>query len=164
MSLNKLILTGRMGDACTYVLDHANPSKNRAYGSIAVNEFRKQADGKKHTNWVPYICWGSVADALAKNGMKGKEITLDGRLRVRKDEKSGRIFFECVASQVIYGNDPLKSPRRPDFEIPENLDELVAVKATQMLAKMAAEAQEKVEGTMAAGDGEADHDEPFPEV
>lgn len=72
---------------------------------IAVNDFRKTADGgtEKVTYWFPVTMWGKTAEILAKYCEKGSKIGVTGKLITREwQDKEGakRVTTEIRADSL----------------------------------------------------------------
>jgi len=75
---------------------------------IAVNRVYKDATGAKQedTTFIPVVCWAGLAENVASYMVKGKEVHVEGRLRIytTKDETTGqnKYFTEIVANSVLF--------------------------------------------------------------
>ena len=76
--------------------------------SIAIDRkfFRGQGENKelvKETDWIPIVCWGSLANVCSQYLTKGSKVSVTGTLRPRKYvDKDGNMkhTFEVVAQDV----------------------------------------------------------------
>jgi single-stranded DNA-binding protein len=89
--------------------DHADATKKRSWLRIAVNR-----PGSKHCDFIPVVCWGDLAVAVATHCKKGKEVAVDGSLNTyskpRDVDAEGKAtsydnYFEIVARNVSFGRD-----------------------------------------------------------
>ncbi len=105
MSVNKAILVGRVG---------ANPELKNLDGgnkvtnfSIATSEYFKDKAGAKQqkTEWHNVVAWGTLAEIIAKNVVKGSEIYVEGKIATRSwDDKDGvkKYTTEIVANEIKF--------------------------------------------------------------
>lgn len=104
MSLNKVILVGRLGK---------NPEVRDAGGnrvakfSIATSERFKNKAGEQQekTDWHNIVVWGKLADVCGQYLIKGSEACIEGKISTRSyEDKNGvtKYITEIVASNVQF--------------------------------------------------------------
>lgn len=87
-------------------------------------------DGKRETDFVQCQVWGSQAENLAKYMTKGRQIAVEGNIRVDSREENGqrRWFTKVRVLRVEYlgsakDGSGEKEPKRTDFGQQVSLDE-----------------------------------------
>ena len=78
--------------------------------SIAIDRKYYRGTGEnreliKETDWVPIVCWGSLANVCSQYLQKGSKVSVQGQLRPRTYTDSNgnaRTTFEVVASEVHF--------------------------------------------------------------
>lgn len=97
-SLNKVILMGRLGrDPELKTVNNSSLCKF----SLAVDE---GYGDNKTTNWINITAWNKLADVCAKVLKKGRQVVVEGRLKVRSyDDKDGvkRHITEVVIDEML---------------------------------------------------------------
>ena len=71
--------------------------------SVAVDGYRKDADGNKQTDWFDVVAFGKTAEFVAQYVDKGARVSLRGRLQQEKwttPEGQSRSRVSIVADQV----------------------------------------------------------------
>lgn len=101
--LNRVILIGRL----TKDVDLRYTPNGTAVASftLAVDRFRKSADGEKETDFIPIVVWQKQAENCAEYLRKGSLAAVDGRIQVRSyTDKRGdkRYATEVVAESVRF--------------------------------------------------------------
>ncbi|MDQ7007730.1 MAG: single-stranded DNA-binding protein [Acidobacteriota bacterium] len=95
-SMAKITIIGNLGrDAELKYLGSGTPV---AEFSVATNEQWKDRNGnpQEHTQWFRISLWGKQAETLKPYLLKGKQIYVDGRLRVREyNDRDGNKRFSC---------------------------------------------------------------------
>lgn len=105
MSVNKAILVGRVGNTPELKsLDGGNKVVNF---SVATSEYFKDKSGAKQekTEWHNVVAWGSLAEIIAKNVVKGTQLYIEGKIQNRSyDDKDGvkKYTSEVVASEIKF--------------------------------------------------------------
>lgn len=78
--------------------------------SIAIDRkyYRGTGDNRtlvKETDWIPVVCWGSLAQVCSRYLRKGSKVSVQGALRPRTytdSQGNTRTAFEIVASEVNF--------------------------------------------------------------
>ena len=102
MSVNKLILLGRLGQEPE--LKTLENGKNVCRISVATSESYKDSNGEKQeiTDWHNVIFWGDIAKVINKFFSKGSQIYLEGKSRTRSWKDSNGV--EKYTTEVIANN------------------------------------------------------------
>ena len=60
--------------------------------SLATNDhyYNENHELETNTSWHNIVAWGKIAESVEKHVKKGKNITIEGRLRTRVYEKDGK--------------------------------------------------------------------------
>lgn len=160
--VNKAILVGRVG---------ANPELKNLDGgnkvtnfSIATSEYFKDKAGVKQqkTEWHNIVAWGTLAEIIAKNVVKGSEIYLEGKMATRTwDDKDGvkRYTTEIVANEIKF----LGSKKHDDGEVASTTassNSTTTAATTTSATKTPGKAKEVVTATVTTTD-DSDDDLPF---
>lgn len=101
--LNHVILIGRLTKDPE--LKYTPSGTAVASFTLAVDRFRKNADGEKEADFIPIIAWQKQAENCAEYLAKGSLIAVDGRMQVRTyDAKDGtkRWATEVIAHNVRF--------------------------------------------------------------
>lgn len=104
MSLNKVILLGRLG---------RDPETKALQGgvlcnfSVATSETFKGRDGEKQekTEWHNIVAFGKLAEICAQHLQKGSQVLVEGKLQTRSwEDTEGRKHYrtEIVANRVEF--------------------------------------------------------------
>lgn len=148
MHLNRISIVGRL-TRDPIRTEGESPERNRTWGVLAVNRPRSES-----ADFVPFVCWGKVADAVANHCGKGKVLILDGSLRTRREQdESGKYtnYFEVNCQSVGFGPDAKNvkpgAPSQPTAETP--LD-AVSPEDLQRLLGMVQQMRAKQEGQQTA--------------
>jgi single-strand DNA-binding protein len=111
MSINKVILTGRLGKDPD--LRYTPSGKAVATFSLAVTDnFNREV-----THWLNCVVWGKSAEHCANYLSKGSHVAIDGRIQNRSYEnKEGRkvSVTEIVADRVEFLDSKGKSDKPAD--------------------------------------------------
>ncbi len=104
MYLNALNIIGRLVADPEYKKGSKEDGSNdRVWSRIAVNR-----PGSEDADFVPFVCWGATARAVAQHCAKGKVLILTGQLRTKSTKRpdgSYDNYFECNCSAVYFGPD-----------------------------------------------------------
>lgn len=156
MSVNKAILIGRVG---------ANPELKNLTGdnkvtnfSLATSETYKDKSGVKQqkTEWHNIVAWGTLAEIIAKNVVKGSEIYIEGKIVTRSwDDKDGvkKYTTEIIANEMRF----LGSKKTEDGESGGQLATTTSSTAT----KVTATKTEKVAAQAVTVSSDTEDDLPF---
>jgi len=102
-SLNKVILIGNL--TADPELKYTASGTARARFRIAVNRQYKDSSGQlqEDTTFVPIITWGNQAENCANYLSKGRQVAVEGRLRIYSFEnKEGeRVYATEVVAQNV---------------------------------------------------------------
>ena len=104
MSINNVIQVGRLV-ADPKLTTGTDPSKNRCSFKLAVKDVYAK---EERADFFWCVAWGKNADNIAKSCGKGKEVTIEGRLRsnlVTKEDGTKRDYVEIVVSSIHFGAD-----------------------------------------------------------
>jgi len=99
MSVNHVILVGNVGK---------DPEVNSSVSSfsLATSETYKNKAGEKVTNteWHNVVCFGQLADIVAKHVKKGSHIYLEGKIKYESYEKDGvkKYSTKIIANQIKF--------------------------------------------------------------
>lgn len=105
MSLNKVILQGRLG--ADPELRTTPTGVEVATVNIAVDRDRKDANGERQSDWVTIVAWRGTAKFLCQYFQKGRMILVEGRLQTRNyTDRDGnkRTATEVVADNIYFGD------------------------------------------------------------
>ena len=97
MSINKVVLTGRLGQDVE--LRHTTTGKAVATFSLAVTDNYN----REVTHWLNIVTWNKSAENVAQYLSKGSHVAVEGRISTRNYEnKEGRKVYvtEIVADRV----------------------------------------------------------------
>jgi single-strand DNA-binding protein len=101
--MNKAILHGFVGkDPEIKTLESG---KKIAKFSLATTSFRKDADGKKLSDWHSLIFWEKLADLCEKYVKKGSELIVEGKITYRDyTDKDGvkKYFTEIICHNLEF--------------------------------------------------------------
>lgn len=105
MSLNKVILIGRLGDAPD--LKYTPTSQAVCTFSIATSEtwVEKTGEKKTKTEWHRIVVWGKLAELCNQYLGKGAQVYIEGKNSTRSwDDKDGqkRYMTEVIAKTVQF--------------------------------------------------------------
>lgn len=105
MSVNKVILVGRVG--VSPELKNLEGGNKVTNFSIATSEYFKDKAGAKQekTEWHNVVAWGTLAEIIAKNVVKGSQLYVEGKMQTRSwDDKDGvkKYTTEVVAEKITF--------------------------------------------------------------
>lgn len=114
--MNKVILHGFAGkDPEIKTLESG---KKIAKFSLATSSFRKDADGKKLSDWHSLIFWEKLADLCEKYVKKGSELIVEGEITYRDyTDKDGvkKYFTEIICHSLEFvGKKEAEPETKPD--------------------------------------------------
>lgn len=160
MHLNKNQKLGHLAADPQYTEHQSDPKRNRCWFRIGVNRPKS-----KHVDFFSVVCWGALADAVAKYCSQGKQVLVEGQDRTRseilkiddkevmKDGKPVRLNYqEIVASNVSFGQDSKKKQLADAAAAGMDVEALVAAQVAAALAK---------QGEASEAAGETGEDCPF---
>ncbi len=109
MSLNKVILIGRLGQ--DPIIKTTTTGKKVASFSIATDDFGKDKDGNKKTSWHNISAWEKQAELIEQYVKKGDEICIEGSIGYEEYEKDGvkKIATKITASGITFVGNKAKS-------------------------------------------------------
>ena len=73
--------------------------------TVAVNRRKREGQDQAETDFIPVLCWGSLAELCQKYLMKGRKCCVVGRLDVHTyedQEGAKRTAFDVVADEVEF--------------------------------------------------------------
>ena len=74
--MNTVTLIGRVGQ---------NPELRYTTGGTPVSEISIAVDsGSDEAHWIPVVAWGRTAEVLAEHVAKGRQVAVEGELRVHE--------------------------------------------------------------------------------
>jgi single-strand DNA-binding protein len=121
MSLNRVTLIGHLGQAPE--LRHLpNSGQPVASFSIATDEAYtdKQGQRQERVDWHNVVVFGKAAESCKEYLKKGREVYVEGRLRIReyevKDNGGKRQRAEIIASRVFLGARPAEAKATAEVE------------------------------------------------
>jgi single-strand DNA-binding protein len=119
--LNKVQVIGNLG---------ADPEERHSEGGSPVSNFRvavnrrwKDAEGspQEHTEWIPAVAFGPLAEVCNQYLSKGREVYVEGRMQTRSwDDAQGnrRYRTEVLAQDVIFLGQRSEVPEMEEEEVP----------------------------------------------
>jgi len=163
MYLNRITIIGRLVAAPDYTRGSKEDGSNdRVWGRIACNR-----PGSDEADFVPFVCWGKTARAVAKFCGKGKVLILDGRLATRSKQREDGTYdnyAEVNCSAVYFGPDAKNvtpevaaQPAPAQAPAPSQGQDAAAQVASLLMGLM----QGQVAPAQAAASTQADSDNPF---
>lgn len=110
--LNKIIIMGRLGrDPDVHYTQGGTPV---ASFSLAVDrDFVDQATGRRPTDWIEVVAWGTKAKFTQQYFRKGQLAAVEGRLQIRDwtdREGNKRRTAEVVAEQIYFAGAKVAPP------------------------------------------------------
>ena len=103
-SLNRVILLGGVGRDPELKVSPSGKQITRF--TLATSESWQGRDGEKQekTEWHHIVCFGKLADTVAKYVTKGKQVIVEGKLTYGEYEKDGvkKQSTDIVASSVTF--------------------------------------------------------------
>lgn len=105
MGLNRVVLTGRL--TADPELRYTQTGRARTRFNIAVNQRYRDQEGnlQETTTFVPIVTWGPQAESCANYLQKGRQVAVDGRLRIdtfETQEGERRKVVEVIAQRVEF--------------------------------------------------------------
>jgi single-strand DNA-binding protein len=109
MAVNLVVINGRLGADAD--VSETNNGTEVVKFRIANTRRYKDRDGERQeqTAWVPITAYGKVGSGIIDYLVKGKEVTVVGRLRTYQyEDKDGetRYGWEVNAQEINLGSDP----------------------------------------------------------
>lgn len=87
--MNKVILIGRL--TADPELSFTSNGKGYSLFTVAVDRDYKRDDGERETDFVYCQAWGKIAENMAKYLSKGRQVAVEGKLRIDKvDQGAGK--------------------------------------------------------------------------
>jgi single-strand DNA-binding protein len=106
MSMNLCVFEGRLtADPKFAPGKDGDENKNRASFHLAVNDPHAK---EKRADFINCVAWGNRADIVSKWCKKGKQVTINGRLRtntVQNADGTTSYYWECVVNEISLGPD-----------------------------------------------------------
>lgn len=103
MSVNKVILVGRLGQAPEVRFTPSGMAV--ANFSVATNESWTDKTGKKQerTEWHKVVVWGKLAELCQQYLAKGRQVYLEGRLQTRQwqDKENQTRYTTEIQAQTV---------------------------------------------------------------
>jgi len=99
--LNSVCLIGRL--VADPELKYTQSGTALANFRLAVDRERKDAEGKRETDFIDCVAFGKTAEFVAQYLKKGRLASVDGRLQVRNyttNDGAKRLAFEVIAESV----------------------------------------------------------------
>ncbi len=136
MNLNKWIGIGRLAGVPKYE-PATDKSDSKLFFQLAINRVKSDK-----ADFVPVTAWGKVADAGAQYLTKGKEVTVEGRVRfdsVQQEDGSWKNYSGITADLIHFGQDSQKvqKDRAAGVEDPEQLANKLLAQANKPKARTA---------------------------
>lgn len=102
--VNTIIVTGRLGGDAERRDTQSGVTRLR-FSMAHKRSYSKDGERVEQTSWMPVSYYGKSAEAIEKFLIKGKEVTIVGRLDAYEYEKDGerRKGFEIIANEVWLG-------------------------------------------------------------
>jgi len=103
MTINKIILIGRLGDDPE--LRYTQNGVGVCNFSIAVERNFTNQQGEREVDWIDIVVWRKQAENCANYLAKGSQVAVEGRLQVRSyetDEGQRRRVAEVVANNIQF--------------------------------------------------------------
>ncbi len=116
------------------------PSKNRCSFKLAIPDWHAAvgADGKRRADFLRFTAWGKNADNIFEHCRKGKELSVEGRIRQNLKTVDGvtKEYIEVVVETVHFGPDAGARTKK-DEETSMTKEELIASVTASVLAAQA---------------------------
>ena len=111
MYLNRITFLGRLTKDPLFSKGSSEDGSNdRCWGCVASNRPKPSED----VDYVPFVCWGATARAVAQYAKKGEVLILDGALRTRstkrEEDDSYDNYFKINCYSVSFGPDVKNQP------------------------------------------------------
>lgn len=120
--MNKAILIGRLT---------RDPEVRYTQSGVAVCTFtlavdrrfarREENNGQPTADFIPIVCWRKLAEVCGNNLVKGRRISVEGRIQVRSydaQDGSKRYVTEIVADEVEFLDSRGSAPQTGGFGAP----------------------------------------------
>jgi single-strand DNA-binding protein len=117
MSFNKIVVVGNIGRDAE--VKFTPQGQQVCEFSVATNE--KRTNGEIETTWFQISAWGKLAETCSQYLSKGREVYIEGRLRVREwSDREGRTRFslEVNATEVRFLGNRASETNSQQEEIP----------------------------------------------
>jgi len=117
MSFNKIVVVGNIGR--NPEVKFTPQGQQVCEFSVATNE--KRTNGEIETTWFQISLWGKLAENTSQYLSKGREVYIEGRLRVREwTDREGRTRFslEVNATEVRFLGNRANETSSQQEEIP----------------------------------------------
>lgn len=153
MPNNTAIITGRLTKDPLFTKGRESTS-DRVWFVLAIPNFELK---DKEPDYVPVTMWGVHAQNAAKYLEKGQQVTVKGRIEIRRVEKDGitKDFFGVRGTRIQYG-----PKARKDKNKDASVQEMIAAEVAKALANQD-HAQESAEVQSDCVHENADADCPF---
>ena len=79
--MNKVILVGRLSKDPIHKQAAHEGGTSSARFTLAVDDSYRKKGGEEDPDWIPCVCFGAKADALAKHCKKGTKVIVNGRIK-----------------------------------------------------------------------------------
>lgn len=120
--MNKAILIGRLT---------RDPEVRYTQSGVAVCTFtlavdrryarREESNGQPTADFIPIVCWRKLAEICGNNLVKGRRISVEGRIQVRSydaQDGSKRYVTEIIADEVEFLDSKGSAPQAGGFGAP----------------------------------------------
>lgn len=121
--MNIVILRGRLtADAEVRVTTDEKSTTIARFSLAVADRTHRNSNGEYDTDFIKIVAFNSLANTIEQYTSKGSEIIATGRLHTYSYEKDGRKVYmsEIIAERIEF----VDKCNKPDFEIPDNDDEL----------------------------------------
>lgn len=121
--LNRVILTGRL--TADPDLRYTQSGRALVRFDMAVNRRwvnPETGQTEEEVTFVPVVVWGKLAETCAAWLRKGRQVAVEGRLRIRSFETQNgdrRRVTEIVAQSVLFLSPKPETPEGPEPPTPE---------------------------------------------
>ena len=117
--MNKVILIGRLARDPEF--RYTQTGKPVATFALAVDRrFARNADnGQPTADFIPIVAWNKLAEICGNNLVKGRRISVEGRMQVRNyDAQDGtkRYVTEVVADEIEFLDSKGQAPHEGGFQ------------------------------------------------
>lgn len=102
--MNKVVLVGRLTRDAELKTFEAK-EKSVLNFTLAVNREFANSNNEKEADFIPIVYWTEHAESLQKHLLKGRQICVSGKLRVRSYETSENIkkyITEVMADEIKF--------------------------------------------------------------
>lgn len=122
MSLNKVQVIGYVGRDVEMRFTSSGQALSTFSVGVSNNYTNSKGERIDKTEWVSVVCWQKLAEIVAQNLTKGRQVYVEGRMETRSwdDATTGTKKYrtEVIAQQVQFlGPNPAgeRSSRRSDY-------------------------------------------------